>query len=85
MTIESVHRALAGCQVGLEVGGEKFYRALDWRAGHRDQVAKSLAFVEREDFAELLEHEHATLAGLNFFQHHCKAAGFHSTGGALTT
>ena len=46
----------------LEVGGKKLERAFDGRTGHGDEIAKSFAFVEGQNFAELFEDRRATLA-----------------------
>ena len=67
----------------FEVGGEELERAFDGRTGHGDEIAKSFALVERENFAELLEDGRASLTLLNFFQQRRKGVGFHPAGGAL--
>jgi hypothetical protein len=73
----------AGGKVRGKVFGEELESALDRRARHCDQVAKALAFVEREDFSELLQHRLPTLPLLNLLQEHRKRIRFHAARRAL--
>ena len=61
-------RTLAGGKMGVEIFGEKFERAFNGWAGHRDEVTKTLTFVESKDLSELLEDRLAPLALLNLLQ-----------------
>lgn len=61
-------RALAGGEMGLKIGGEKFERAFNWRTRHGDEITKAFAFVKSEDFSELLEDRLAALPLLNLLQ-----------------
>jgi hypothetical protein len=63
-----IDRTLPSREVGFEVGWEKFEGAFDGRAGHGDEIAKTFAFVESENFAELVEDWRSALPRLNFFQ-----------------
>ena len=54
--------------MGVEIFGEKFERAFNGRAGHRDEVTETLTFVESKDLSELLEDRLAPLALLNLLQ-----------------
>ena len=64
--------------MGFEIGREEFERAFDRWTGHGDQIAKTFAFVERENLAELFEDRLAALASLNFFHHQRQGVGFHA-------
>ena len=70
--------------MSFEITGKEFDRAFDRRTRHGDQIAKSFAFVEGQNFAELFENRLAALALLHFLHHHRQGAGFHAAGGALT-
>lgn len=64
----SVWRAFAGGEVGLEIVGKKLKRALNGWTRHGDEIAKAFTFVKSEDFSELLEDRLAALPLLNFLQ-----------------
>ena len=83
MSANSVRPTLAGGEMCLEIGWEKFERAFDRRSRHGDQIAKAFAFVKCENLAELFEDRLAPLAGLNFFHHHRQSVGFHPASRAL--
>jgi hypothetical protein len=60
--------ALAGAEMSRKIFGEKFERAFNRRAGHRDQVTEAFPSVKGEDFSELLQDRLASLTLLNFLQ-----------------
>jgi hypothetical protein len=78
-----IYRALTSREVGFEVGWEKFESTFDGRAGHGDEIAKTFALVESENFAELVEDWRTALPRLNFFQQGRQRIRFHPARGAL--
>ena len=78
-----IDRTLPSREVGFEVGWEKFEGAFDGRAGHGDEIAKTFAFVESENFTELVEDWRSALPRLNFFQQRRQRIRFHPARGAL--
>ena len=69
--------------MSLEVGGKQLDRAFNGRAWHGDEITKSLALVEGENFAELLENRRPALAGLDFLQHQRQGVGLHAASWTL--
>lgn len=62
-----IGRALAGVEMRCEVAREKLNGAFDGWPGHGNKITKPFAFVERQDFAELLEDRMTALSLLDLF------------------